>query len=83
MLFVFLGVVQLSGYGISEEIQNKKDKPLYNHKLEVLEREFKKYQNINNKLDRFILLALNDIKKGHSNKALSKLKKIKQKIKQK
>ena len=51
--------------------------------MEVLEREFKKYQNINNKLDRFILLALNDIKKGHSNKALSKLKKIKQKIKQK
>jgi len=73
-------LMRLSGHTISEQIQNKRDKPLYNHKLETLERELKKYQSVNDKLDKFILLALNDIKKGHSDKALKKLRKIKQKM---
>jgi len=70
-------LMRLSGHTISEQIQNKRDKPLYNHKLETLEQEFNKYKSINTKLDKFILIALNDIKKGHSDKALKKLKKIK------
>lgn len=69
--------MRLSGHSIADKIQNKRDKSLYNHKMERLEQEFKKYQSINDKLDKFILLALNDIKKGHSDKALAKLKKIK------
>ena len=76
-------LINLAGYTISQKIQNKKDKPLYNHKLEELESEFKKYQSINTKLDKFISIALNDIKKGHSKKAVLKLKKIKQKMEQK
>jgi hypothetical protein len=73
-------LMRLSGHTISEQIQNKRDKSLYNHKLEKLEEQFKQYQNINDKLDKFILIALNDLKKGHSAKALKKLKKIKQTI---
>lgn len=71
-------LMRLSGHKISQQIQNKSNKPLYNHKLEKLEEQFKQYQNINEKLDKFILIALNDLKKGRSTKALKKLNKIKQ-----
>ncbi len=70
-------LLRLSGHSINDNIQNKRGKPLYNYKMETLERELKKYQSINTKLDKFISIALNDIKKGHSDKALTKFKKIK------
>lgn len=69
--------MRLSGHSIADKIQNKRDKPLYNHKMETLEREFNKYKSINSKLDKFILIALEQLKKGHTDKALTKLKKIK------
>jgi len=70
-------LMRLSGHSIADKIQNKRDKPFYNHKMEALEREFNKYKSINSKLDKFILIALEQLKKGHTDKALTKLKKIK------
>ena len=69
-------LMRLSGHKIADKIQNKKDKGLYNYKMENLEQELKKYQSINIKLDKFILIALEQLKKGHTDKALTKLKKI-------
>lgn len=69
-------LMSLSGHTIAEQIQNKPNKPLYNHKLEQLTEQFNQYKNINTKIDRLIALALKDIKRKHSEKALKKLKKI-------
>jgi len=70
-------LMSLSGWKIEDKIQSKKSKSQYNYKLEKLQEEFETYQNINKKLDRYIEIALNDLKRGHTEKALKKLQKIK------
>ena len=74
-------LMSLSGHTIAEQIQNKPNKPLYNHKLDQLTEQFNQYKNINAKIDRLIALALKDIKRKHSQKALKKLQRIKQELK--
>lgn len=70
-------LLSLAGHTISEDIENKKDTSIYSYKLQQLEEQLNTFKNINEDLDKFIALALKDIKKGHSKKALTKLQKIK------
>lgn len=69
-------LMRLSGHRISEKIQNKKDKPLYNYTLDSLREEIYKYKNINEYADKLIAMAEKDLKRGHSQKALKKLTKL-------
>jgi len=71
-------LMSLSGWSIQDKIQGKKSKSQYSHGLGKLQDEFEKYQNINEKLDRYIAIALNDLKRGKTKKASQKLQKIKQ-----
>lgn len=73
-------LMSLSGWSIQEKIQGKKSTSQYNYKLEKLEEEFEAYQNINEKLDRYISIALKDLKNGRTKKAHQKLQKIKQQM---
>jgi len=70
-------LMKLSGHRISDQIQQKKNIPLYNYKLEQLEKALIEYRGKSLKLDKYIELALVDMKKGHTQKALKRLKKIK------
>lgn len=73
-------LMSLSGWSIQENIQGKKSKSQYNYKLQKLQEEFEAYQNINEKLDRYISIALKDLKNGRTKKAHQKLQKIKQQM---
>lgn len=68
---------ELAGWDISQDEVNNSSKNIYNYKLEQLKQAILKYKNINTKLDKYIDLALNDLKKGHSEKAFKKFQKIK------
>lgn len=73
-------LMRLAGHRISDEIQQKQSKPIYEHKLDQLQAEFEQFKNINEKLDKFIALAENDLKRGRSESALKKLNKIKKNL---
>ena len=68
---------ELAGWDISQDEINQSSKNHYTYKLDQLELEILKYRNINDKLDKYIDLALKDLKRGHSDKALKKFEKIK------
>lgn len=68
---------QLAGWDIQNDSKNSKSKDNYTFKIEQLKQEILKYQNINEKLDKYIALALKDLNRGHTDKALTKLQKIK------
>ena len=70
--------MSLSGWSIQDKIQNKVSKSQYSYKLEKLQEEFEAYQNINAKLDKYIDIALKELKRGHTEKAHKKLQKLKQ-----
>ena len=73
-------LMSLSGWSIQDKIQNKKSKSQYDYKLEQIQEEFEKFQNINEKLDRYISIALEDLKRGRTKKASTKLLKIKKQM---
>lgn len=68
---------QLAGWDIQNDSKTSKSKDNYTFKLEQLKQELLKYQNKNEKLDKYISIALKDLNKGHTDKALEKLQKIK------
>lgn len=68
---------QLAGWNIQNDSKNSKSKDQYTHKLDQIKDQLERYKNINDKLDKYIALALKDINRGHTDKALTKLQKIK------
>ncbi len=68
---------QLAGWDIQNDSKTSKSKDNYTFKLEQLKQELVKYQNKNEKLDKYISIALKDLNRGHTDKALEKLQKIK------
>jgi len=68
---------ELAGWDISQDEINQSTKNHYTYKLDQLRQEILKYKNINIKLDKYISIALKDLNRGHSDKALKKFEKIK------
>lgn len=73
---------QISGWNIKEKIQDKQNQdkikaknPQDYYKQRLMD-EVKKYESINDKLDKFIALIIKDINKGHTDKAITKIKKL-------
>ncbi|MGA1931699.1 hypothetical protein ACH5BF_03125 [Arcobacter sp. YIC-464] len=69
---------QLAGWDLKKDISKSKTKNNYTYKIEQLEKEILKYKNISSKLDKYIAIALRDLKNNRTDNALKKLKKIRQ-----
>lgn len=69
---------ELAGWDISHDSLKATAKNIYTYKLNKLEDQILQYQNINTKIDKYIAIALKDLKRGHTDKALNKLQKIKE-----
>lgn len=68
---------ELCGWDISQDSFNSTAKNIYTYKLDQLRDELLRYQNINEKVDKYISIALKDLKNNRTDNALKKLNKIK------
>lgn len=74
---------QLAGWDISQDNPKSKSKSNnnYTYKMEQLKNDILKYRNISYKLDKYIEIALKDLKNNRTDNALKKLNNIKQRNK--